>query len=335
MKLRAMALVLALVCAIGLMPLKAQARSNRDQVLQIKNRDAAPTYYYYNEEGQLLREMNEASMDVTDYVYRSDGMLQTKLAHRDGRLLHRWNYDRNGDLSYEEEWNLSGDMIRYTQGQHTYDDFGRILESVYAIWSRDDQTQSEVHRYVYHDEADPDSYLYCLQKTRYRVEEGEMTYISDDITFYDEKGNVLGSHRSDENGSFSASYTYDSRGNVETYEYYRYRDDYTESMKVSYANRYNYRNQLVATRITYTKTVQQGAATEEITTEEVWKEEYRYDLLGRRIRLIRSSTDGTVTVDRRWKYDRWGNLLELTENGHLVEENQYGALKDALLDTEE
>ena len=335
MKRRQIALVLALLWAVSLMPLRVQARSTQNLVLQVKTAGAANTYYYYNEAGQLLREMNEASMDVTDYIYREDGMLMSKTVHRYDRVLMQSQYDRKGDLYLEQEWTLNDDLIRVTRGAHEYDDLGRPAVRTYAVWSGDAQTESQVIHYSYHDEEDPESPVYCLQKTTFRAQDGAMAYASDDITFYDEEGRILGTHRYGEDGDFSAIYTYDSRGNVETYEYYRYRDEYAEEMHVQYSNRYNLRNQLISSKITYTKTVKEDRDEEGVTTEEVWQEEYRYDLMGHRVRLARSSTDGTVTVERRWKYDRWGNLLELTENGHLVEQNTYGPLKDALLEITE
>ena len=335
MKRRQIALVLVLLWAVSLMPLRAQARSAQNLVLQVKTADAANTYYYYNEEGLLLREMNEASMDVTDYIYRPDGTLMSKTVHCYDQVLIQSEYDRKGDLVREQEWTPDGDLVCVTRGVHEYDDLGRPTVRTYAVWRGDAQTESQVIRYSYRDEEDPESPVYCLQKTTFRAQDGVMAYISDDLTFYDEEGRILGNQQSGEDGDFSATYTYDSRGNVETYDYYHFKGEYAEELYVQYSNRYNLRNQMISSKITYSKTVKEDRDEEGITTEEVWQEEYRYDLMGHRVRLLRSSTDGTVTLERRWKYNNWGHLLELTENGHLVEQNTYGPLQDALLEITE
>ncbi len=134
MKTRILTGLLAVCLTAGILPVQGQAAAKDTAVLQyqelVQDDYTGRVNYYYDREGRCIREEWKAAEEKVEYTY---GKLQTpesRKQYRKNILVEQTSFDKQGNPVEIRSYSDQGILQSVTAIRNTYDDAGRLTESV-------------------------------------------------------------------------------------------------------------------------------------------------------------------------------------------------------------
>ena len=260
--------------------------------------DSAPAQYYYNEAGQLVRNVQEQWNQVTNYEYHANGAMKTETVIRDGSIYYVTEYDDHGNPVSE---NSATELIYSYSNQ--YDNQGRLVLCTKIA----EGIRKEIYRYTYAADGG-----YELDYSNISLYNGEEQINDHFIQSYSPEGVLIMETWDVESYVPCMSfikYSFDDHGNLvlkmHDYikEYLNRREDY------SYTHTYDSKGLLVKTEVySYGWSLSQEHEEHyENTLKEIIT--YSYDSEGRMTGKNIQNIEGGFTIENIWEYDTDGNLI--------------------------
>lgn len=293
--------------------------------------DSAPAQYYYNEAGQLVRNVQEQWNQVTNYEYHANGSMKTETVIRDGSIYYVTEYDDHGNPVSE---NSATELIYSYSNQ--YDNQGRL---VLCTKTAEDE-RKEIYRYTYNEDG-----WYELDYTYITVYDGEelvhdqvwRRYSPEDVMVH-ESWSVADYLPI----SIGTIYTHDDHGNVIMKSYQYWSDTERKRDDTYYEHTYDAKGFVTKTEVSYAGFYMDlehmddpnAHYNAEIPLKEVIT--YTYDAEGRMTGKNIQNIEDNFTIENIWEYDTDGNLIRFygvpdDEYSWYVEEIwQYKPLSDVL-----
>lgn len=266
--------------------------------------DSAPAQYYYNEAGQLVRNVQEQWNQVTNYEYHANGAMKTETVIRDGSIYYVTEYDDHGNPVSE---NSATELICSYSNQ--YDNLGRL---VLCTKTAEDE-RKEIYRYTYDEDG-----WYELDYTYITVYDGEELVHDQVLRRYSPEDVMV--HESWLVAdylpiSIGTIYTHDDHGNIIMKSYQYWSDTERKRDDTYYEHTYDSKGFVTKTEISYAGFYMDlehmddpnAHYTEEIPLKEVIT--YTYDAEGRMTGKNVQNVEDNFTIENIWEYDAEGNLI--------------------------
>lgn len=266
--------------------------------------DSAPARYYYNEAGQIVRNVQEQWDQVTDYEYHANGVPKKETVIRNGSTYYVTEFDDHGNplaeysagelvYSYVNEYDSHGRLVMCTKTagserkdiyQYTYDENGWYEQNYtyITIWNGEESVHDQVWR-----RYSPEGVL---------VHESWM--VKDYLPI-----------------SIGTIYTLDDHGNVEMVSYQYWSDTEREREDTYYEHIYNAKGLVTKTEVSYCGFYMSlehmddpnSGYVKDVTLKEIIT--YTYDSEGRMTEKNVQNVEGNCTIENVWEYDAEGNLV--------------------------
>lgn len=263
--------------------------------------DSAPAQYYYNEAGQLVRNVQEQWNQVTNYEYHANGAMKTETVIRDGSIYYVTEFDDHGNPVSE---NSATELICSYSNQ--YDNQGHLV----LCTKTDKDERKEIYRYTYDEDG-----WYELDYTYITVYDGEelvhdqvwRRYSPEDVLVHEswEVADYLP-------GNKGTIYTLDDYGNLVMKSYQAWSDTTREREDTYYEHTYNPKGLVTKTEVTYCgyyMSLEYNNSTD-ITLKEIIT--YTYDSEGRMTGKNIQNIEGDFTIENIWEYDAEGNMIRFS-----------------------
>lgn len=127
MKMRKIALLLALIlCMSAILPVNARAAGKEPVVLHTREDSSGSYRYFYDGEGNCVFEERICGgvCEETYYSYSLNGALADKQVYQDGKIREETLYDAFGNMTEHREY--SGENVWIWEGKPEYDTYGRL-----------------------------------------------------------------------------------------------------------------------------------------------------------------------------------------------------------------
>lgn len=176
-KTRILTGLLAVILTAGALPVRGQAAAKNTTVLhyqdlQVNDYDGRVNYYY-DREGRCIREERKAANERVEYTYGKLQTPETRKQYRKNVLVEQTSFDAQGNPVEIRSYSDQGILQSVTAIRNTYDDAGRLTESVR--------------------ETEIDGVLYCRQSNwEYREDVPKYYHKGDTFTFgtFEQDGNL-------------------------------------------------------------------------------------------------------------------------------------------------
>lgn len=332
-KLRSGVLAVLLLVLTGAAPVMSCQAKQEQLVLQSRFRafeyvdyrtmnEEINSRYFYNRQGQCVREEMPDAEKVLMYNYHPNGNRKSESCYVQGDLETVTEYDYRGNSTRVKD--AEGTLLQKCSNR--YDAQGRLTERIEQYCEYGDNREyggRNIYRYQYRKDG---GYVYDCTVGHLSPEGMEIRF--HDVYTYDENGSVTEHLQDVDYGmevEYHTVYRYDGHGNV-TESTRRTRENGQEAFSGTtyfYERTYNSQGRQVSVRIS-----NYSEETKKKTLEQ--EKQYLYDEAGR---LIEEETcwggaEWSFVTTR--EYDEQGNLLRCIEDGQLKEENVYVPLSDAL-----
>lgn len=293
--------------------------------------DSAPAQYYYNEAGQLVRNVQEQWNQVTNYEYHANGAMKTETVIRDGSIYYVTEFDDHGNPLAEYS---AGELFYSYTNQ--YDDQDRLVLCTKTV----EGERKDIYQYTYDENG-----WYDQDYTYITIWNGEELVHDQVWRRYSPVGVLVHESWTVKDYlpiSIGTIYTSDDHGNVvmESYQYWsdteRKRDD------TYYEHTYDAKGFVTKTEVSYAGFYMDlehmddpnAHYNSEIPLKEVIT--YTYDAEGRMTGKNIQNVEHGFTTENVWEYDETGNLIrfygvpEEEPTGYTEEIWQYKPLSEVL-----
>lgn len=293
--------------------------------------DSAPARYYYNEAGQLVRNVQEQWNQVTNYEYHVNGAMKTETIIRDGSIYSVTEFDDHGNPVSE---NSATELIYSYSNQ--YDNQGRLVLCTKTA----EGERKEIYRYTYDEDG-----WYELDYTYITIDNGEelvhdqvwRRYSPEDVMVHESWS--VADYLSISIGTI---YTHDDHGNVIMKSYQYWSDTERKRDDTYYEHTYDAKGFVTKTEVSYAGFFMDlehmddpnAYYNAEIPLKEIIT--YTYDSEGRMTGKNIQNIEDDSTIENIWEYDAEGNLVRFygvpdDESSWYVEEIwQYKPLSEVL-----
>lgn len=170
-----------------------------------------------NADGRVTKEIYEDTgyntplTETDEYCYGENGHVKEKTTTKTGTDYNPntrtvWTYDDYDYWKTETQYDMQGNVLRYTEAQNAYDEKGRFTDHVEYITEGERQYD---HELSYRESATYDTQGNILTEVTENVIAGSY---SRKVYAYDDAGNVIESTQYDKNGAMMVheEYTYDT-----------------------------------------------------------------------------------------------------------------------------
>lgn len=293
--------------------------------------DSAPARYYYNEAGQIVRNVQEQWNQVTDYEYHANGARKKETVIRNGSTYYVTEFDDHGNPLAEYS---AGELV--CSYANAYDSHGRLAMCTKTAGSE----RKDIYQYTYDENG-----WYEQDYTYIRIWNGEESVHDQVWRRYSPEGVLVHESWMVKDYlpiSIGTIYTLDDHGNVVMVSYQYWSDTEREREDTYYEHTYNAKNLVTKTEVSYCGFYMSlehmddpnSGYVKDVTLKEIIT--YTYDSEGRMTEKNVQNVEGNFTIENVWEYDAEGNLIRFygvpdDETSWYVEEIwQYKPLSEVL-----
>lgn len=291
----------------------------------------APAYYYYNEEGQLVRKVQEQWDFVTEYAYHANGAMKKESVIRNGSTWYVTEFDDHGNPLAE----YSAGKLVYSYSNQ-YDDQDRLVLCTKTV----EGERKDIYQYTYDENG-----WYEQDYTYITIWNGEESVHDQVWRRYSPEGVLVHESWTVKDYfpiSIGTIYTHDDHGNVIMKSYQYWSDTERKRDDTYYEHTYDAKGFVTKTEVSYAGFYMDlehmddpnAHYNSEIPLKEVIT--YTYDAEGRMTGKYIQSIEHGFTTENVWEYDEAGNLIrfygvpEEEPTGYTEEIWQYKPLSEVL-----
>ena len=291
----------------------------------------APAYYYYNEEGQVVRKEQEQWNQVTEYAYQANGATKKEIVIRNGSTDYVTEFDDHGNPLAE----YSAGKLVYSYANQ-YDDQDRLVLRIRSVAGE----RKDIYQYTYDEDG------WCEQDYTYvTIHNGEELVHDQVWRRYSPEGVLAHESWTVKDYlpvSIGTIYSCDDHGNVVMKSYQYWSDTERAREDTYYEHTYNSEGLVMKTEVSYCgfymslahmDDPNSGSVTD-ITLREIIT--YTYDAENRMTGKRIENVEHGFATENIWEYDEAGNLIrfygvpEEELSGYIEEIWQYRPLSEVL-----